>query len=281
MTPSHGYVKNIHKRSRATHHDETMLPYMTKGGRLGLKYENAKDIFPPELLRQIQRYVSGKAIYIPSPEQRRWGETSGYRRYLRDRNRDIRRDFAAGQTIDRLADRYCLSVESIRRIVYSKKEEFVMDYACTLTNAIECGEHGQIENWIHAYLLSDGHNKPFSDGLRLVERTFHGPVSFPLSLLKRNTGPEPEMRWQIHPEWFEIHVDRLIEAVKAGADLPPLIAHYWIPEGKIDGEFEMNDGNHRLEAFKRLGVERYHVIFWCTEQHEYDQLMERYGHLMT
>ena len=155
-----------------------------------------------------------------------------------------------------------------------------MDYACTLTNAKECAAHGMIEDWVHAYLLSDGDNKPFSDGLREFERTWHGPVSFPLSLLTRNTGPEPEMHWKIHPGWFEIHVGQLIDAAKAGADLPPLIAHYWIPEGKTDGEFEMNDGNHRLEAFKRLGIERYHVIFWCTEKHEYEQLMERYGHLM-
>lgn len=251
-----------------------------------MKYENARDIFPPELLRQIQRYVSGKAVYIPSPgssadgKKKRWGETSGYRRYLRDRNREIRRAFATGRTIDTLADEFCLSVESIRRIVYSKKEDFIMDYACTLTNALDCGEHGMIEDWVHAYLLSDGHNKPFSDGLKLHDRRFHGPVSFPLNLLQRNTGPEPHMRWQIHAEWFEIHVGRLKDAIKAGADLPPLIAHYWIPEGKTDGEFEMNDGNHRLEAFKRLGVERYHVIFWCTEPHEYDQLMERYGQLM-
>ena len=245
-----------------------------------MKYENARDIFPPELLAQIQRYVSGKAIYIPSAGPRKWGETSGYRRYLRDRNRDIRREFAEGQPIDALADRYCLSVESIRRIVYSKKEDFIMDYACTLANAIKCGEHGMTEEWVHAYLLSDGDNKPFSDGLRLFERSFHKPVSFPLHLLTRNTGPEPEMRWQIHPEWFEKHVSRLLEAVRAGADLPPLIVHYWIPEGKTDGEFELHDGNHRLEAFSRMGVERYHVIFWCTEKHEYEQLLERYGILM-
>jgi hypothetical protein len=245
-----------------------------------MKYENAKDIFPPELLKQIQSYVSGKAIYIPSVETKRWGETSGYRRYLRDRNRNIRRAFADGQSVDALADAFCLSVESIRRIVYSKKEDFVMDYVCTLTNAIECGEHGMTEDWVHTYLLSDGHNKPFSDGLRLHDRIFHAPASFPLNLLMRNTGPEPEMRWQIHPEWFETRVSQLMDAIKAGADLPPLIVHYWIPEGKTNGEFEMNDGNHRLEGFKRLGIERYHVIFWCTEQHEYDQLMERYGHLL-
>lgn len=245
-----------------------------------MKYENARDIFPPELLRQIQRYVSGKAIYIPSVETKRWGESSGYRRYLRDRNRDICRAFADGQSIDALAEKFCLSVESIRRIVYSKKEDFVMDYACTLTNAKECAAHGMIENWIHTYLLSDGDNKPFSDGLRKFDRIYHGPVSFPLALLTRNTGPEESMRWRIHPEWFELHVRQLMDTAKAGADLPPLITHYWIPEGETEGEFEMNDGNHRLEAFKRLGIERYHVIFWCTEQHEFDQLMERYGHLM-
>ena len=280
----------MHTRLRAIHPQKSVLSSFRKEEGLRpvdcMKYENARDIFPPELLRQIQRYVSGKTIYIPSPEPRKWGETSGYRRYLRDRNRDIRRAFGQGQSIDALAEQFCLSVESIRRIVYSKKEDFIMDYACTLTNAIECGQHGMIEDWIHAYLLSDGDNKPFSDGLRMIDRIFHPPVSFPLNLLTRNTGPEPGMRWQIHPDWFEIHVNQLMDAIKAGADLPPLIVHYWIPEGKVNGatqalgEFEMNDGNHRLEAFKRLGVERYHIIFWCTEQHEFDQLMERYGHLM-
>lgn len=245
-----------------------------------MKYENARDIFPPDLLKQIQRYVSGKTIYIPAAETRRWGETSGYRRFLRDRNRDIRRLFREGCSIESLSKEFCLSVESIRHIVYSKKEDFIMDYACTLTNAIECGEHGMIEEWVHAYLLSDGDNKPFSDGLRLLDRTFHPPVSFPLSYLTRNTGPEPEMKWQIHPEWFEIHVGQLMDAIRAGADLPPLIVHYLIPEGKTNGEFELNDGNHRLEAFARLGAERYHIIFWCTEKHEYDQLMDQYGHLM-
>lgn len=88
------------------------------------------------------------------------------------------------------------------------------------------------------------------------------------------------MRWKIHPGWFETHVGKLMDAAKAGADLPPLIVHYWIPEGKLEGEFEMNDGNHRLKVFKRLGIDTYSVILWCTEQHEFDQLMERYGQLM-
>lgn len=245
-----------------------------------MKYENARDIFPPELLREIQSYVSGKLVYIPAAEKRGWGETTGYRRQLAERNRDIRQAFSHGVSIEALAEVFSLSIESIRRIVYTKKEDFFMDYACTLTNARQAAAQGELENWIHTYLLTDGDNKPFSDGLKELDRIYYGPVVFPLNQFTRNTGPEPEMRWKIHPGWFEIHVGQLMDAVKANADLPPLIVHYCIPEGKTDGEFEMNDGNHRLEAFNRLGVETYSVIFWCTEQHEYDQLMERYGHLM-
>jgi len=245
-----------------------------------MKYENARDIFPPELLRQIQSYVSGKLVYIPAVEKRGWGETTGYRRQLAERNRDIRQAFSHGVAIEALAEVYNLSVESIRRIVYAKKEDFFMDYACTLTNACQAADQGQLEQWIHTYLLTDGDNKPFSDGLKKLDRIFHRPVNFPLEGFARNTGPEPNMQYKIHPEWFEIHVSQLMEAIRAGEDLPPLIVHYYIPEDKEFGRFELNDGNHRLEAFRRLGIESYSVIFWCTEQHEFDQLMERYGHLI-
>ena len=56
------------------------LERQNRGGTI-LKYENGKDIFPERLLKQIQKYVSGKLVYIPSPEEKKkdWGEASGYR----------------------------------------------------------------------------------------------------------------------------------------------------------------------------------------------------------
>ena len=57
-----------------------------------MKYRNAKDIFPEDLLRQIQRYVSGETVYIPRPDgssKRQWGETSGYQQFIRERNAEI------------------------------------------------------------------------------------------------------------------------------------------------------------------------------------------------
>lgn len=244
-----------------------------------MKYENARDILPPNLLRIVQRFVSGQLIYIPAAENRRWGEASGLRQQLRDRNRCIRHDFTAGESIDALAEKYQLSDVSIRHIVYTKKEEFYLDYMCTLSNAIEYADHGMIEDWIHAFLLSDGNNKALSDGLKWLERIYHGPVSFPLDLLVSSLG-NCEDAEKADADSFEQKVSQYTEKICGGADLPPLIVHYRIPAGETDGELVLNDGYHRLEAFNRLGAERYYVIFWCTEQHEYDQMMERYGHLM-
>ena len=87
-----------------------------------MKYRNAQDIFPQALLKQIQRYVSGETIYIPAgSEKKSWGETSGYQQFIRERNAAIKADFEAGKTIDDLMEKYCLSYDSIKRIVYSKR----------------------------------------------------------------------------------------------------------------------------------------------------------------
>jgi hypothetical protein len=87
-----------------------------------MKYVNADTIFPKELLQEIQKYVDGGMIYIPKPEgiHVKWGEKSGSRKYLKSRNIEICLRFAVGATLDQLADEYCLSKDSIKKIVYSK-----------------------------------------------------------------------------------------------------------------------------------------------------------------
>ncbi|WP_435922153.1 CD3324 family protein [Paenibacillus sp. DYY-L-2] len=88
-----------------------------------MKYVKAEVILPEHLLRELQKYVQGKVIYVPNREgvRKRWGENSGTRDFLMQRNREIRSRFREGHTIDQLADAFCLSRESIKRIVYSKK----------------------------------------------------------------------------------------------------------------------------------------------------------------
>lgn len=237
-----------------------------------MKYENGEDIFPEHLLKQIQKYVSGKLVYIPAGTKRReWGETSGYKQYLLERNRDIINKFKDGKNLEQLSDEYYLSCDSIKKIVYSKKEVFIMEYKCTLSSAQSYAKNGKLEEWVHTYLLSDGHNKEFSDGLKLFDRYFLGPMKMPLSLFPRCCGPEENMKYRVNAEWFESHVSELEKIIQREKDMPPLIVHF------VEGQFELNDGNHRFEAYSRLGVKEYEVIVWITQKQEYDQFLSQYS----
>ena len=55
--------------------------------------------------------------------------------------------------------------------------------------------------------------------------------------------------------------------------MPPLIVHY------VDGDFELNDGNHRHKAMENLGITDTWVIVWITEPEEYEDFMAKYGSL--
>lgn len=87
-----------------------------------MSYKNATDVLPPDLLELIQAHFSGGTIYIPkASEKRGWGEVSGTRRDIQARNEKIAALFRNGASIPELADQYFLSVETIKKIVYTRK----------------------------------------------------------------------------------------------------------------------------------------------------------------
>lgn len=87
-----------------------------------MKYTNADNVIPEHLLKEIQKYVQGEMIYIPKPEGERkmWG-SSGSREMLNSRNSEIRDKFESGKSIYQLGEEFCLSVDSIKKIVYNRK----------------------------------------------------------------------------------------------------------------------------------------------------------------
>ena len=95
-------------------------------------------------------------------------------------------------------------------------------YRATLSSAREFAKQGRIEEWVHAYLCGEGHNKPFSDGLNLCVRYYTAPIALALSKLSRCCGPEENMPYRVHPEVFERKVRGIMDAAESGADLPPL-----------------------------------------------------------
>ena len=57
-----------------------------------MTYLNGKDILPEELFMQVQEYCAGELIYIPKKDGTRqnWGNSTGIRKELDERNRMIR-----------------------------------------------------------------------------------------------------------------------------------------------------------------------------------------------
>ncbi|QTD43158.1 CD3324 family protein [Sporosarcina sp. Te-1] len=88
-----------------------------------MKYVNAESILPEELLKEVQKYINGEIIYVPvsNGSRKGWGANSGSKNYFKIRNHEIQQQFSDGSTIEQLSDRFFLSHDSIKKIVYSKK----------------------------------------------------------------------------------------------------------------------------------------------------------------
>ena len=85
-----------------------------------MQYINAAAVLPECLLRELQTYVQGGYLYVPSLGHKAWGEVSGYRRELTLRNEAIRAERRQGASLEVLAQNYGLSISGIRKVLYTK-----------------------------------------------------------------------------------------------------------------------------------------------------------------
>lgn len=239
---------------------------------MDVNYENAGDVLPEQLLKEVKKYAAGKLLYIPlEKEKKAWGEVSGYRHFLVRRNQLILNMFIHDVEIRELSKEFCLSEETIKRIVYSKKDTNKLNYYPTSGSAMEYSEAGMLEEWLHTYLLFDRYNKAFVDGLRLIYRYYLGPIKMPLSLFTRSSGPENNMKWKVHLTDFDNKVVNWMHEIKCGQDTPPLIINF------DKGIFEINCNNPLFEALNRVNVKEYPVIIWITERVDHDIFLEEYA----
>ena len=90
-----------------------------------MKYMKAQDVLPEELVKILQEYVNGEYLYIPCKdgEKKTWGEKSGARNLLRERNLEIYQKYRNGKSAEELAMEYFLSEQSIRRILSQVKAD--------------------------------------------------------------------------------------------------------------------------------------------------------------
>lgn len=238
-----------------------------------MNYLNAKEVLPPELFREIQKYAGGNLLYVPLSEEKEkhWGEVSGQKQYYKKRNRMIQNKFLYGVSVSELAREYVLSPETVKKIVYEKQDREALRFSPGIQSAKEYNDNDLLEEWIHTYLLFERKNKAFSDGLHLEKRYYLGPLAMPLSMFVRSSGPEEGIKWQVHPEVFEDRVNTWRSKIQREEILPPVIVGY------ADREFEINCNNPLFEALLREGVTYFPVIMWTTRKEDYEDFVNKYA----
>lgn len=89
-----------------------------------MRYVKAQDVLPGELLAQVQQYVDGAYLYVPRSEENRlsWGDRTRSKLETRERNREIYRRYASGESPARLAEAFFLTEKTIRRIILEERK---------------------------------------------------------------------------------------------------------------------------------------------------------------
>jgi len=84
-----------------------------------MRYVNAQDIFPEDVLVLMQEYIDGAYIYVPrkAENRKKWGASTRTKAETRERNAQIYAQYKAGRTVQELAAGHFLSDKSIERII--------------------------------------------------------------------------------------------------------------------------------------------------------------------
>jgi len=93
-----------------------------------MKYRNAAEFLPAQLLQELRRHAAGQLLYVPAQQRQEWGSGTGADEFYTRRNGEIRsRYFGRQAKIPALCDEYCLSEEAVRTILYKKGENGMKD----------------------------------------------------------------------------------------------------------------------------------------------------------
>jgi len=123
---------------------------------------------------------------------------------------------------------------------------------------------GRIGEWVHAYLETGSWANPgLSNGLRLQQRWWVGPVSVGIDTPIRVEGPEAEMEYVVPAHLWALKLSQLAAGFTDVMAVPPLIVE------NRSGFLSVRDGNHRLAAMRQKGWPECWVLIWYNTEAEY------------
>lgn len=154
-----------------------------------MKYKNAKDVLPKELLREVKKYAAGSLLYIPSEEAEHLDSQmkrslTDFKQNLMVRNQRIYNEYLAGKSITELADEYYLSLDTVKKMVYGKNKYWI-PFDFSVQTAAKYSSNGLAEEWVRTYLIRKTGNADSYNGNCKVD----GLLRFPIRLIDETAEP--------------------------------------------------------------------------------------------
>lgn len=130
----------------------------------------------------------------------------------------------------------------------------------------------KIIEWVDNFLRTKGKNIPLADSLKKQKRWWVEVVDFPLNKLVRCCGPEENMEYKESIDTWNKRIDSLALRIKSDGQIAPLIVYYGRYYGKE--EFSVRDGNHRLGACEKLGIQTHDTFIWCDSEEDFEKVKQ-------
>ena len=139
----------------------------------------------------------------------------------------------------------------------------------TVEGARTAAQRGELGRWVQEFLRSPGSdNAVLGAELRSELSSWYGPVELPFDELQRLAGP-PDQPTLVRLGDDDLErVDDMQESLDDGWEPPPIIVSY------EDGEFVVEDGNHRIEGLRRAGYSEYWSVVGFVDEGERQRFLD-------
>jgi hypothetical protein len=119
----------------------------------------------------------------------------------------------------------------------------------SLQSAREAASHDQLGEWVARFLASPGSDNPaLAQQLTAELHWWDGPVLLPIDRLHRLAGPAGDpVLCVVDDDYWDERVESMDQLAEEGWDPPPVIV------ACRGNQFELEDGNHRVESVRRAG----------------------------
>jgi len=151
------------------------------------------------------------------------------------------------------------------------------DEKVSLTSAQRAADEGRLAEWVVDFLSSPGSSNPeLAAALAMKGTIYLGPIRIALDRLTPMAGPDgDEVVVPVAKEDWESDVEGMEHSIEEGWHPPPLLVSHH------DGEYFLEDGNHRCETLRRTGARSAWTILLFPDEVERDRFLKEHVDMVT